>query len=128
MVFFTTAHLGEFTIPTLKGFDASRHIKPSDIFMDTDHNGLKSRGFHLPVTKLGGPEDVSFSAQTGRVDLESALMSLLIRYAHIPFYFRFSFAFPTSSIYHYAPPLQRDRTRSHSHSLPQTDLAYLMDI
>ena len=40
------------------------------------------------------------------------LMSLLIRYAHIPFYFRFFFAFPTSSIYHYTPPFQRDRTRT----------------
>ena len=40
----------------------------------------------------------------------SPVMSLLIRYAHIPFYFRFSFAFPTLLIYHYAPPLWRNRT------------------
>ena len=40
-------------------------------------------------------------------------MSLLIRYAHIPFYFRFSFAFPTLPIHPYTPPLQHDRTRSH---------------
>ena len=33
------------------------------------------------------------------------LMSLLIRYTHIPFYFRFSFAFSTSLILPYAPPL-----------------------
>ena len=33
------------------------------------------------------------------------MMSLLIRYAHMPFYFRFSFAFSTLSIHHYAPPL-----------------------
>ena len=38
------------------------------------------------------------------------VMSLLIRYAHIPFYFRFSFTFPTSPIHPYAPPLRRDRT------------------
>ena len=37
-------------------------------------------------------------------------MSLLIRYTHIPFYFHFSFTFPTSPIHHYAPPLQHDRT------------------
>ena len=37
-------------------------------------------------------------------------MSLLIRYAHIPFYFPFSFTFPTSLIHHYAPLLQRNRT------------------
>lgn len=72
-VFFTAARLGEFTVPTLKAFDASRHVKPSDVFTDTDRNGLKSTGFHLPMTKAGGPEDVSFSAQTGRVDPESAL-------------------------------------------------------
>ena len=72
-VFFTAARLGEFTIPTLKSFNASRHVKPSGIFTDTDRNGLKSTGFHLPVTKSGGPEDVSFSAQTGRIDPESAL-------------------------------------------------------
>ena len=40
------------------------------------------------------------------------LMSLLIRYTHIPFYFRFSFTFPTSPIHPYAPPLQRDRARA----------------
>ena len=33
------------------------------------------------------------------------LMSLLIRYAHIPFYFRFSFTFPTLPIHPYTPPL-----------------------
>ena len=37
-----------------------------------------------------------------------AVMSLLIRYAHIPFYFRFSFTFPTSPVHPYAPPLRRD--------------------
>ena len=36
-------------------------------------------------------------------------MSLLIRYTHIPFYFRFSFTFPTSPIHPYAPPLRCDR-------------------
>ena len=44
----------------------------------------------------------------------SPLMSLLIRYAHIPLYFRFSFTFPTSPIHHYAPPLRCDHTRSRS--------------
>ena len=37
-------------------------------------------------------------------------MSLLIRYAHIPLYFHFSFTFPISPIHHYTPPLQCDRT------------------
>ena len=39
-------------------------------------------------------------------------MSLLIRYAHIPFYFRFSFTFPTSPIHPCTPLLRRDRTRT----------------
>ena len=47
---------------------------------------------------------------------DKVLMSLLIRYAHIPFYFRFSFTFPTLPIHPYTPPLRRDRTRSRSHS------------
>ena len=37
-------------------------------------------------------------------------MSLLIRYAHIPFCFCFSLTFPTLSIHPYTPPLRRDRT------------------
>ena len=42
--------------------------------------------------------------------LKVTVMSLLIRYAHIPFYFRFSLTFPTSPIHPYAPPLRCDRT------------------
>ena len=38
------------------------------------------------------------------------LMNLLIRYPHIPFYFRFSFTSSTSSIHHYAPLHQCDHT------------------
>ena len=40
------------------------------------------------------------------------VMSLLIRYAHIPFYFCFSFAFSTSLIHHYTRPLQHDHART----------------
>ena len=46
--------------------------------------------------------------------IKSTVMSLLIRYTHIPFYFHFSFTFPTSLIHHYAPLLRCDHTRSHS--------------
>ena len=60
--------------------------------------------------------------------LVGPLMSLLIRYAHIPFYFHFPFAFPTSLIHHYAPLLQHDRACTWQlHSLHWTDLTYLMD-
>ena len=49
-------------------------------------------------------------------------MSLLIRYAHIPFYFHFSFAFSTSLIHHYAPPLRCDCTTITLASLDQSCL------
>ena len=56
------------------------------------------------------------------------LMSLLIRYAHIPFYFRFSFTFPTSPIHPYAPPLRRDRTRARTTiALTLSDRSCLFD-
>ena len=55
------------------------------------------------------------------------MMSLLIRYTHIPFYFHFSITSYTSLIHHYTPLHQCGHTRSHSHSLHQTDLTYLMD-
>ena len=56
------------------------------------------------------------------------VMSLLIRYAHIPFYFRFSFAFSTLPIHHYAPPLQRDRARAcMTIALALSDWSHLLD-
>ena len=45
------------------------------------------------------------------------VMSLLIRYTHIPFYFRFSITSSTSLIHHYAPPYQHNCTQFHSHLL-----------
>ena len=47
-VFFTATCLREFTILTLRSFIAAHHVKASDVFMDTDQNGLKSTGFYLP--------------------------------------------------------------------------------
>ena len=56
------------------------------------------------------------------------LMSLLIRYAHIPSYFCFSFAFPTLPIHHYAPPLRRDHDRARSTiALTLSDRSRLFD-
>ena len=62
------------------------------------------------------------------MDIEPrSVMSLLIRYTHIPFYFRFSFTSSTLLIHHYAPPHRHDCMQSHSHSPHRTNLAYLMD-
>ena len=52
------------------------------------------------------------------------LMSLLIRYAHIPFYFRFSFTFSTLLIHHYAPPLWHTLTII---ALASSDQSHLFD-
>ena len=74
----------------------------------------------LPPKQLQQNKQVQMSANKGQTSVIEqwglALMSLLIRYAHIPFYFRFSFTFPTSPIHPYAPPLQRDCTRPRSRS------------
>ena len=48
---------------------------------------------------------------------EMALMSFLIRYAHIPFYFRFSITSSALSIHLYAPPHWCNHMQPHSHSL-----------
>ena len=56
------------------------------------------------------------------------VMSLLIRYAHIPFYFRFSFTFPMSPIHPYAPPLRRDHARARTTiALALSDRSRLFD-
>lgn len=73
--FFAAARLGEFTVPSLRAFDADIHVKPSDVRVELDRNNLKSTVFHLPRTKsapLRG-EDVSWSAQSGSTDPEAAL-------------------------------------------------------
>ena len=53
-------------------------------------------------------------------------MSFLIRSAHIPFYFRFSFTFPTSPIHHYTPPLRCAHTRT-TIALALSDRSRLFD-
>ena len=59
---------------------------------------------------------------------DHAVMSLLIKYTHIPFYFRFSFTFPTSPIHPYAPPLRCDRARARTTiALALSDRSRLFD-
>jgi len=72
--FYSAAQLGEFTIPSLKAFDPSQHVKLSDIRRDQDQHGHQVIVFHLPHTKsspLG--EDVYWSYQHGPSDPQAAL-------------------------------------------------------
>ena len=49
--FYSVARTGEFTVPTLTAFDPTWHVKPSDISVRRDYNGLEVTVFHLPKTK-----------------------------------------------------------------------------
>ena len=72
--FFAAARLGEFTLPSLKAFDPSHHVKCSDIWWDQDRHGNKVTVFKLPRTKtLLTGKDVFWSVQEGPSDLLSAL-------------------------------------------------------
>ncbi|KIJ99194.1 hypothetical protein K443DRAFT_624764 [Laccaria amethystina LaAM-08-1] len=72
--FYATARLGEFTVPNLKAFDPNTHVKPSDVRIEVDRNGLRSTVFHIPKTKTSPHgEDVSWSKQADGTDPEAAL-------------------------------------------------------
>jgi hypothetical protein len=72
--FYAAGHLGEFTVPNLGAFDKDRHIKPSDIRIEHNHNGLHSMVFYIPKTKTSNQgEDVSWSKQSGDTDPQAAL-------------------------------------------------------
>ena len=72
--FFAAARLGEFTIPSLKAFNTSHHVKRSDIRWDQDRHGNKVTVFKLPRTKTSiSGEDVFWSMQEGPADPFSAL-------------------------------------------------------
>ena len=72
--FYTAACLGEFTVPNLTAFNREMHVKPSDIRIEYDRNGLSSTVFHIPKTKASlHSEDVSWSKQAGDTDPKAAL-------------------------------------------------------
>ena len=78
--------------------------------------------FHRSGTTINGEENKL------KIKHKYALMSLLIRYAHIPFYFRFSFTFPTSPIHPYAPLLRCDRAHARTTiALTLSDQSRLFD-
>ena len=76
--FFAVARLGEFTVPTLKVFVPSQHVKPSDVRQVQDRHGLPVTVFGLPHTKTAKDgEDVFWSAQEGAADPFAALANHL---------------------------------------------------
>ena len=61
-------------MPNLGAFNGAVHVKPSDIRIELDRNGLCSTVFHIPRTKTSiHGEDVSWSKQSGDTDPEAAL-------------------------------------------------------
>lgn len=78
--FYTAACAGEITTKTLKDFHPSSHVKPSNVQVELDQNGLSSTIFALPSTKsdpING-EEVSWCKQNGGTDPEVALNHYLI--------------------------------------------------
>lgn len=72
--FYSAARLGEFTLPSLKAFIPSQHVKPSDVHRDQDRHGLPVTVFKLPHTKSSiGGEDVFWAVQQGASDPQAAL-------------------------------------------------------
>lgn len=76
--FFTIARTGEFTVPTLRGFDPSVHVKVGDMRNEKDRNGFEVTVFRLPRTKVSiTGEEVFWAAQSGVVDPQAALANHL---------------------------------------------------
>jgi len=76
--FWSAARLGEFTVPTIRTFDPTRHVKRSDVAMNSNVRrlGLPVTSFSLPWTKCApGGETVYWSTQTGNSDPEAALLN-----------------------------------------------------
>ena len=75
--FWCIARLGEFTIPNLKAFDASKHVTRKHVSSVTDCNGLNVIKIDLPWTKMssstGCRESVQCARQDGPSDLVAAL-------------------------------------------------------
>jgi len=72
--FYSVSRLGELTIPTLKAFDPTLHVKRSDMTHRRDRNNLWVSVFHIPVTKTSQDgEDIYWSTQPGPSDPEAAI-------------------------------------------------------
>ncbi|TEB36464.1 hypothetical protein FA13DRAFT_1752401 [Coprinellus micaceus] len=75
--FYMAGHLGEFTVRALTGanvFNPAIHVKPTDMRIETNEQGLESTVFRLPRTKVvQDGEEVSWSKQDGVTDPKAAL-------------------------------------------------------
>jgi hypothetical protein len=77
-VFWGTARLGEFVIPTFNGFEPGVHITPKDVHVREDPNGLSLWELRVPRTKTARDgEVVCFAPRPGPIDPEAALRSHL---------------------------------------------------
>jgi hypothetical protein len=72
--FFTIAQTGEFTVPSLKGFNPNLHVKVADVWSEVDRNGIIVTVFHLPCTKTSQTgQDVYWAPQSGLSDPRTTL-------------------------------------------------------
>ncbi|TFK17155.1 hypothetical protein FA15DRAFT_737291 [Coprinopsis marcescibilis] len=74
-MFYATARLGEFVLKLLDSFDAAKHVKPSDVRVEVDRQGLSTTIFHIPGTKMApaAGEDVMWARQDDDTDPKRAL-------------------------------------------------------
>ncbi|KIK72557.1 hypothetical protein PAXRUDRAFT_21850 [Paxillus rubicundulus Ve08.2h10] len=78
MTFYATAHVGEFTMATLTGFNGRAHMRHADVSILHNHQGLEMHSFHLPYTKLApSSEDVNWAKQHRCSDPYAALKNHL---------------------------------------------------
>ena len=73
--FWSTARLGELTVPNLTAFSPRLHVKRSDLGESVDRNGLKTTTIYIPKTKANQTEGehLYWAKQEGESDPESAL-------------------------------------------------------
>jgi len=74
--FWSGSRLGEFTVPSIRGFDPNRHVKRSNtsVVMESGELRLPVTTFRLPWTKCApNGEDVHWAPQSGNPDPAAAL-------------------------------------------------------
>jgi hypothetical protein len=73
LTFYGAARVCEFTVRNLDAFDPTSHVKPSDVSVTQDRNGLEVTNFHISRTKSApGGEDIFWARQNGLTDPKAA--------------------------------------------------------